>query len=434
MSSRSLSKIITEKEFLLLVQQVSTNFFKNLIYLKKEPAGLTKTYYSNLSNEARHFEDFLDNHGARENRTWVFFAELVASIRNFAIAGFQLQHVLDRYEAYVLGDSKKDAEKFLRKADEAIAYINDSVTALFAMIQDEARKNSLTITKSHYKKEDFGEIHILKRLPRNLDGEDIGDEERIIALARRFRNVAKLSKEINLEGFYEKENIRVIPKIIDETKIQYLKNKLHDIQSDYDTHIKNTSLEKSDKDLKRLRGFASLPLHILEMVRWLSHFFERHADEIRQGQTKDEITRTIDKEKGLDIIVNFAYHYSNDYLQKGKAVAERILTKYTRKVRYVLPIPKPLGFHARPAGYISLIVNEHGTDVFLVVDEKKFNAKSVLSLMEGGGLIADRGYKEAVFEGDKRVLDDIKILAEHNYCEDCEIPRELNYVRILRNK
>ena len=96
-------------------------------------------------------------------------------------------------------------------------------------------------------------------------------------------------------------------------------------------------------------------------------------------------------------------------------------------------MPHPVGFHARPATYISLIVNEHGTDVYLVIDSQRFNAKSVLSIMEAGGLIADRGLKTVVFEGDKRVLDDIKILSEHNYCEECDIPRELNYVRILRN-
>lgn len=435
MPSRSLSKIITEKEFLPLVHQASVNLFKALNYLKKDSSEITKTYYAALNKETDLFEDFLDNHGARENRTWVVFSESVASIRNFAIAGFQLKHVLDRYETYALGDSKRGAAHFQKKADDALNYINNSILAFYAIIKKEGRKNGLAVTRSCCKEEDFSEIHVSKRLPKNLYAKDIGDEERIIALARRFRNVVKHIKEINIGRFYDKKiDVPVIPRIIDETKIHIWKNKLHDIQSDYDTHVKHTSLEKGDRNLRKLRSFASLVLHLLEMVRWLSHFFERHGDEVRHGEIKEEITKTVDREKGLDVIINFAIFFSEDYLEKGKLIAERILSQYTIKTQYTLPIPKPLGFHARPAGYVSLIVNEHGTDVHLLVDGKKFNAKSVLSLMEAGGIIADKGYKEAVFEGDKGVLDDIKILAENNYCEDCEIPRELNYVRILRNR
>jgi len=119
MSSQSLSKIITEKEFLPLVYQASVNLFKALNYLKKDSSEITKTYYAALNKETDLFEDFLDNHGARENRTWVVFSESVASIRNFAIAGFQLRHVLDRYETYALGDSKRDTAHFQKKADDA---------------------------------------------------------------------------------------------------------------------------------------------------------------------------------------------------------------------------------------------------------------------------------------------------------------------------
>lgn len=436
MPKAPLKKIITEKEFLPLIQKASGNFFTIINSLKKDSAKLTKSFYTNLSNEADLFEDFLDNHGARENRAWFYFVELVASIRNFAIAGLQLRHVLDRYYQYGLGDSKGDAERFHKEAYLALNFINDSVLSLFEIIKKEAVKNGLKIPKSCYVDRAFSEIHISRRLPKNINGDDLKDEERIIALSRRFRNVAKLSKELNLERFYGKEeiDIPVIPKIIDETKIQNFKNILQGIQSDYDTYVKNTSLEKNDKNIPKLRGFTSICLHLLEMLRWLSHFFERHGEEVRPGAIKGEIASIVDRKKGLDLIINFAFFYSNDYLQKGKLAAEKILSQYTIKARYKLPPPKPLGFHARPAGYISLIVNEHGTDVFVVVDGKKFNAKSVLRLMEAGGIIADRGYKEVTFEGDKRALDDIKILAEHNYCEDCEIPRELNYVRILRNK
>ena len=66
------------------------------------------------------------------------------------------------------------------------------------------------------------------------------------------------------------------------------------------------------------------------------------------------------------------------------------------------------------------------------MDDEKFNARSVMSLLQAGGAIADKGYQTVVFEGDQRVLDDLKILADHNYCEDASIPDELSYLKSMR--
>ena len=45
-----------------------------------------------------------------------------------------------------------------------------------------------------------------------------------------------------------------------------------------------------------------------------------------------------------------------------------------------------------------------------------------MSLLQLGGLVADKGYQVILFEGEKKVIDDIKLLAKHNYCEEGEIP------------
>ena len=68
-------------------------------------------------------------------------------------------------------------------------------------------------------------------------------------------------------------------------------------------------------------------------------------------------------------------------------------------------------------------------DLFMIVDEEQFNTKSVMSLLQAGGIIADKGYESVFFEGDVRVMEDIKLLAKHNYCEDCDIPARLSYLR-----
>ena len=63
---------------------------------------------------------------------------------------------------------------------------------------------------------------------------------------------------------------KIIPAKIDEKKARLLQNTIHSVQSDYDTYVKNTLLEQTYPKLKILRGYVSLPLHLLEALVWLS--------------------------------------------------------------------------------------------------------------------------------------------------------------------
>lgn len=435
MTSESLDKVISEEEFLPLIQEASSEFFKIYNFIVSDSNELTKKFYSNLMNEADHFEIFLDDHGARENRTWIFFTELVASIRNFAIVSFQLKHIIDRYPDYNIWDSENERREFITEAVKTLDFFNEAIKSLFKSASIEATSLKVVIPKDIINKEEFKEVTVKKHLPSNAEEERvINEEERILELSRKYRKVAKILKEENLGRRRNVDELTdFIPSKMDEKKAQKIKNIIRSVQSDYDTYVKNTTIERTNENLKRLRGHISLPLHLMEIARWLSHFYERHENQIRKGEVKEKIARIVDKNIILNMIVNFALFYSDKYLQKGNAIAENILTSYIKNVRYELPVPHPLGFHARPSTYISLIVNEHGTDVSIIADGQRFNAKSVLSIMEAGGLVADKGLKTVIFEGDERVLKDLKILAENNYCEECDIPRELNYLRILRN-
>ena len=121
------------------------------------------------------------------------------------------------------------------------------------------------------------------------------------------------------------------------------------------------------------------------------------------------------------------------YLRAGKQLATGILAEYTEIDSCKLNVPQKLGFHLRPATLVARIVNYHGTELTMMVDGQQFDAGSVLSITMGAGLIARHGYKTVVFKGDRRILDDLKILAECNYGEDetgnrTELPSELNYL------
>ena len=91
MEPKSLRQIISEEEFLPIIEEPSAGFFKlfNLfVSLLEKEREITRNFYSNIMQEAEFLESFLDEHGARENKRWSFFVEYIASIRNLGIAAF----------------------------------------------------------------------------------------------------------------------------------------------------------------------------------------------------------------------------------------------------------------------------------------------------------------------------------------------------------
>jgi phosphotransferase system HPr-like phosphotransfer protein len=426
------------ESFITLADNASKDFFNQVSFFEHSSFKPSKSYYSHLLTSTDLLEIFLDNSGARGNKNWLFFTELVASIRNFVIAASQLQHIIDRFNEYDIGLPEEERKEFLKEAHVTMEFINNILRLMVMSVKEEGSRIGLKVPVPKHiravrKEATFPSLH----LPQDLSEEEVSVRdltEKIMDLSRRFRKVCKIWREKRLGKKYEeKKFLELIPTKIDEKWLRKLKNIIHGVQSDYDTYVRNTNEEVENSSLVKLRGHVSISLHLFYIGIWLTHFYERHENQIRKSETKHKISKIVSKEQLLERIMNFVIFYTGKFLEEGNRYAENNLTFYITKACYKLPIPKPQGFHARPATYVSLIVNEHGSDVFMIVDDVKYSARSVMSILEAGWNISEQGYGEVYFEGDKRVLDDLKILSDHNYCEDEDIPRELNYLRILRN-
>jgi phosphotransferase system HPr-like phosphotransfer protein len=116
--------------------------------------------------------------------------------------------------------------------------------------------------------------------------------------------------------------------------------------------------------------------------------------------------------------MNFALYYTNSYLETGKELANDLLTKYTERDTCELKVPQKLGFHLRPATLVAKCAKYYGTKVYIIIDGHRYDASNVLNITLAGGLIARKGYETVLFEGDKRVLNDLILLSECNYGED----------------
>ncbi len=431
----SLNPIISEDEFVKPLEENAKPLFRLATVIQKDKSGFNTRFYFNLMNEAEKLEVFLDDHGAKENKTWFYVRELVASIRNFSIAAFQLSHILGRYRDYSPTESEHQVEEFLLHADDVVAQINTIVSSLIGEAVSELKSCGCNMEVRSLSAADFKEIGSKAKLPRTLEMESYKTSERMIMhIVESYRKVAiKITREQYGKKMAPEEFAKLIPARINETKVKILESTLHNIQSEYDTHIRMTQEESGDRELLSLRAFISIPMHLLEMARWLIHFYERHENEIHSDNSRNRIAELVDKNLVLRLISGFCLFYTQRYMMMGKQMAEKVMTRLARITRISIPVPKPAGFHARPAYYITLVVEEHGTDAFLVVGNRKFDARSVLDLLEAGGLAADMELSSVECEGDERTLADIKILSECNYCENEQIPKELNYIRVARN-
>ncbi len=432
---RSLLAIISEEDFKKPMRERAIPFFRLAMVTGLDKRTLSCLFYFNLMNEAEKLELFLDDHGAKENGTYHHFRELTASIRNFSIAAFQLAHLLERYHDYAPAEPEHAAEEFLGAGRETLTYINDITAALINETVAEFRRLGCGLRSGDVDTGDFKEVGRQEKLPRTLEtGSFHTTEQMVMRLAESYRKAAvKVSRERYGKKLSPEDFSKLIPARVNETKIKILENTLHNLQTEYDTHIRKTLAEANDPELPKLRSFVSIPMHLFEMSRWLIHFYERHENEIHADESRDRISAIVDKNVVLRIISNFGLYYAHRYMMYGKTASERIMSRLARTARITLPLPVPVGLHARPAYYITLVVEEHGTDAFVHVGGRRFDARSVLDLLEAGGMAADLGLNEIEFEADERTLQDLIILANGNYCEDEKVPKDLYYIRVARN-
>lgn len=430
---RSLTELISEKDFLSLAQDHSQNFLKIYDFLirTKSKNPCTRRFYAYLIEESEELETFLDDHSARDNKTWYFFVKLVACIRNIAKAAFVLKHILHRYPAYDL--QGEEVDQFLKDALRVSAYFAKTVLSLFESVKEEAQSLGIALPAAPLEEDFFGEVYPRKRLPYTIDEdeEEASDSRKVIAnIASQYLSISKRFKEFRWDmGKKDLNNLQgIVPEKVNEEKSREIMAYIHNLESTYDHHIRHSPLEIQDERLKTFRGYISLPLHLMTAVNWLTHLYQRHLT----GPKKD-IAHLIDDSKVLDIAINFCLYYVAHYLQGGKQLAIDLTRTYIEVGMCILKIPEKLGFHLRPATLVARVANYYGTSLSLLVDGQEYNASSVLNLTMASGLIARKGVKTVLFKGDKRILHDLEILAEHNYGEDFDgnqvpLPPELSHL------
>jgi len=426
--------ILSEEEFLIVVQKYAHELLSQCMVVRGKDPGLkifNKKFLGLLIANARILEDFLDDHGAKKNKTWFYFRELVAAARSFGQTGYLVAFIQKRY--LIVNIELKSLKEFIQKTSEVQ---NSVVKALIYVLEKIViTADNLGIKHSDSAPDVRGEIDdfSINRgcLPVTLDKPNIKEDGKDIAkicslyhnFFQEFQTMGCLSGNIDCQ-----EIKQFLPEIINEEYIRKLELEMHNLESFFDTYVNSRFKDDSDIRLVHLRNYISIPLHLLETARTWSHFYERHP------KIHQELNKVLKNECILEYIINWALCYCGKFVSYGKNLAEEILGDYTSEGTVELNIPKKMGFHLRPSTLTAKVVNYYGSKVQMVVGEDKFDASSVLSITWAGGKIEREGIKKVTFVGDKRALKDLEILASVNYGEDSmgkdlPLPKELSYLR-----
>lgn len=411
---------------------------KFIIELELNDYIFTKKLYSKLITTSYIIEDFLDFHGAKKNKEWLFYRELSATVRHLSLAGYSQRHILNRFNFYKFEVDSFTA--FKQDAFDTLKILQDSLKLAAPIILKEAIRLDIKIPDTGYDLSFFPGISSTQLLDHNIDDFNSKDQQKE-NLTRISSEFLEIVKDFEQFAFYEKYDLTkikdLVPKKINEITIRRFEMLIHNLQSSFDSYVVNTKSSSENLKLEQLRSHFSIVFHILQVMGRLLHFYERHLHDIGfkdvYKNVGDSLTSLVNPDILLDRSVNFCLFYAWKFLSSGKELASKILNENMDTSTIEVGIPKDRGFHSRPSLLVAKIVQHYGGEVKMHVNEDIFDASSVLDIQWAGGKIKKDNIEKVIFKGDSRALSDLEILSNVNYGEDhmgkgIPLPRELSYL------
>jgi phosphotransferase system HPr-like phosphotransfer protein len=429
-------KVISEEEFGKLLEPISAPFLSIAHYLHeaenaRESELLHMGFIANVIKESSDVEHFLDIYSARNNRNWVLFREAAATIKNFSKTAFLLAELKKTAKLY--RPVPRPVEDFNEKADWAAGIFADAIAGGFEIVLREQKRLKLNLPSTPLPPLPRVKVPGEIILPHTIeDPENTDVSHTVKKIANRFQEIVKKVEWIRQIVDLDVDGLsNFIPSKISERSIRRIGANLHNLLSWYDTYVYGNRFESEYQVLKVFRTILSVQVNLFKIATILSHYYERHL--FIMTPVSAELEKIISSREILRITVHFILSSSLKLFKTGGNIAASLLDELVEIVTYELPVPKDLGFHARPSTRVAKVVKHYGADVKMLVDDQVFDASSILWLLSAGGYILTKGLDKVRFRGDKRALDDLKLLASYNYGEtkdgkDSPLPEALAYL------
>ena len=430
---------ICEFSFAEKIRIFSADYLKCNVFISKvdDPKNtFTKKLYSKLISSSMLLEDFLDFHGAKNNKNWYFYRELSAAVRHLGLGANFQKHIFNRLAFYDLVNTTD----FEKEGARTLEFLTKCLMKMAPVILNEARRLRISIPNEEFSVADFPSVVTSEMLDYDIDDQNKDQQKKnIVKIANELLNIAKGFEEFKFYEPYSYQDIlTIVPEKVNEVEIRRYEMLVHNLQSSFDTYVIHGGFRYGNRKLKQLRGFFSVVFHLLQMVGHLLHFYERHLHEAGYKNTykkvQEQLASLINPENLLDRTVNYGLYYACHFLTTGIELAREVLNENIERSSIKIGVPVKLGFHSRPSLLVAKIVQHYGGQVELCVGSDRFDASSVLDLQWAGGKIQKENITKVIFEGDARTLKDIEILASVNYGEDTmgkgvPLPKELSYLK-----
>jgi hypothetical protein len=430
-SETPLEEIISEKAFAARLGERATSFFELANSLLARGDDWGRGAFFQLISEADGLEAQLDDHGARYNRTFSFLRELVASLRGFAQAGFSMAHLERRLPTYGVGLAPREREQAQQDVEHSRRFMQQMARALLEALRLEAQSLGVPLPAEPRADAVHADAGPRRMLPRNMGQEDlVEDEQKVAEVASKYLQACAMLEETGIHRILdEREREHWLGRHCSEVQARVYEATVHNLQSTYDTHVKNSPAEAADPRLPKLRGHLSATLHLLEAVTHMAHFVERHESGQRNEQLEARIGAVVKRSEVREQTLNHLLYWAAVILKRGRPLAEDLLPSYTDLQVLEVELPPTISMHARPAALIVSIVNHFGTPVEMEVESARCNAASILELLVAVG--SHPNARRYVFHGDIKPLTDIKLLFEHAVGEQGmeRLPPQLSYLR-----
>lgn len=381
---------ISDDEFQGIVAERTQALLSLAGYLSRHRSArgaLTRPLLSALLSQSIQVEELLDAYGARNNRRWHLFRMIVATIRRFADAAYELLHIEHAAPAYRLLPIEQD---FDAATDQAMAYVAEVLREVSSRMRRQARRLGLPVPAEAPDDAEYAEDLPPGRLPQNRASREIASvTETVTHLATAFLNLAAESELLHVAGRAKPAQYAAcIPDPVSEESLRYLEHRFHNLQSLYDTYVSETETEVLDPHLPVLRGQIAVVFHLLKTGTALVHYYERHVD--RHGGAPPGHRPLVDAQALLATLMEYSVTYASHYIACAQHLCQEMLRRYAEVAEIEVPAPRYRGLHVRPSTLIARIVCHYGSEVRMELDGEVYDASTPLDIFRANEKINAR--------------------------------------------
>lgn len=389
----------------------STRAFQTSVaaVLASPPARWTERTLYALYQQATDCETRLDDHGAKRNAVFHELREAVARLRWLSLAASAFAHLTTRLPTY----PAPHVETLRADLGLHLAGLVERLGGMVGLAAQALAKQWVACGVDWVpgSPEATEEARARAMLPadRPLGGEieESGSEAaRFVGRFLRLTESWAVESRVPRRGLVELT--AYMERYCTEAIARRAEANAHNLQSDFDTHLRGSPELEQHPDLLLLRSGVSQCFHLLEAVTALSHLYERHWLHEKDRAYRRGFQEISPLEGFLDLIVNGCVIRAYRCLADLVPIAETLLFAIARPTERRLAIPRGVHLHARPLSLIVAVVNHHKTPVQMWIGEKSANAASIMSLLILAGSAGE--VREVLFRGSEEVLEDLELL------------------------